>query len=325
MKVPIPWAPLYPSQRSGETSLELARWRGDWREFWVQWHEGRVYFQLIEGEPTVWASLAICAEDEAIACFENAVSKRRYGACFCANVQVRYGLTHDVFPLQFIYAPDGTGFLREWCSRDWIAFAPPQTRIWALLPDLHLPAVGARETRECCQFAANSVSDAIRFRRVSDEEIARLSWRSQTNENEWKRVMNWLWDAGLLDFGENGRKWASVSFSCCIPHPKSNLGLPAPKSESNTRLMNWLRTYFIGEGFEWRATDWGKRRFRKLRAREPHLRAFLEPRSISWHVRFGDQSDPTFHQQLEARLQLRDWLRDKVAPAQIEAFLRADC
>ena len=89
MKLPIPWTPLYPSQRSGEVSLQLAHWRGDWRECRVQWHEDRVYFRLANMDPKLWASLESCAEDEAIACFQDAVKSKCYGAnskpvCNCA-------------------------------------------------------------------------------------------------------------------------------------------------------------------------------------------------------------------------------------------------
>ena len=324
MKVPIPWTSLFPSQVSGETSLELVRWRGDWREFWVRWHEDRVYFQLVEGEPTVWASLKNCVPEQAVACFEDAVLERSYGACFRAQTKVRYGKTEDCFSLHFIYAPDGTGLLREWFSRDWIAFAPTQTRIWALWPDLHLPQIGVYETRECCQFAANSVRDEIRFRRIPDQDIAQLSWRSPRTEDEFARVMNWIFDAGLFDFGARDRRWASVNLNCCSPNLKSSLSLPHPKGPNNAQLFDWLRGYFVGEGIEWRETDWGKRKFRQLRLREPHLRAFFAPRSVAWRVRLAGRDAPSFHQQLEARLQLRDWLRDKATPEEIETFLRTE-
>ncbi len=326
MNVPMPWAALFPSQISGEPSLELARWRGDWREFWVQWHEDRVYFQLTEGEPTVWASLQACAPDEAISCFEEAVLARRYGACFRAQTKVRYGIEHrfeHCFSLHFVYAPDGTGLLREWFGREWIAFAPNGTRIWALWPDLHLPQIGVYETRECCQLAANSVRDELRFRRISDQDIAQLSWRSQRTEAEFARVMNWIFDAGLFAFGERERRWASVNLNCCSPDLKSSLYLPQPTGPGNAQLFDWLRAYFVGEGIEWRSTDWGRRKFRKLRAREPHLRAFFEPRSVAWSVRFGDRDAPTFHQQLEARLQLRAWLRANATPDEAECWMES--
>ena len=338
MKVPIPWAPLYPSQISGETSLELARWRGDWREFWVQWHEDRVYFQLTHGEPTVWASLETCAPDEAIACFEDAVCQRRYGACFIEWAEIHRSKNPHILDLQFIFALDGTGFLREWHSPDWITFAPKQTRGWIWFPELLDAELHSPHHRDYCRYAANNVYDEILMRRVTEKEIERLSWRSRTNKNEFKRIMLLLWNAQLLRFPLQQRRFANVSLQSCLPETRdlieapdsttailrSHLSLPAPFSDANAQLLDWLQTYFVGEGFEWRTTDWGKRQYRKLRAREPHLRAFFEPNSIYWGVRFGDRSDPSFHQQLEARLQLRAWLLDRATPSQVETFLRAD-
>ena len=335
MTLPIPWAPLYPSQISGAPSLETVRWRGDWRDFNVQWHEDRIYFQLVEGEPTVWASLESCAPDEAVACFEDAVLARRYGACFVTHTKVHWGYEHFLFLLHFTYAPDGTGFLREWCSRDWIAFAPPQTRFWALLPDLHLPAVGAPESRECCQFAAKSVREQILFRRIPDEEIARLRWRSHTTQTEFERVMRWTWNAGFLrpeiDPKRNSNFWKAGlhtgfrrSVTDSAPCLDSNLFLSHLRWSANPAGWEWLCNYFSGEGLQWHATEWGQRKFRRLRAREPHLRAFFEPRSISWNVSFGKRDEPSFHQQLEAQLQLRTWLLQRATPAQVETFLRAD-
>ena len=333
MNVPIPWAPLYSSQTSGESSLESVRWRGDWREFWVQWHEDRVYFQLVEGEPTVWSSLETCAQNQAITCFEGAVCERRYGACFLVDTKVRYGWSKEFYSLQFIYAPDGAGLLREWSSRDWITFAPYQTRIWALFPDLHLPNREADESRECCQYAANSVRDLIMFRRVGDEEIDALAWRTNITQAEFECVMRWIWRAGLFHFEEN--RYRSVSLVSCslgtrgngwarpnVPLLQSVLHLPDPQGENAQKFQQWLRSYFVGEGLGWQATEWGQRRFRRLRAREPHLRAFFEARSIYWHVYFD--SDSTFHQQLEARLQLRAWLLQRATPDETERFLRAD-
>ncbi len=315
-KVLIPWTPLYPSQRSGELSLRRALWRGDWRDFIVRWHEERVYFQLSEGEQAVWASLETCAVDETVACFEDAVCERRYGVCFeqCANVFHGRGLLS--FRLQFIYAPDGTGLLREWCSRDWIAFAPPETRGWAFFPDLHLPQIGAEESWNCCIYAAKSVREQILFRRANDEEIERLSWRCEINEAEFERAMRLLWDAGLLRGPTSaGYPFAVVSNSA-----------PQLQTEFNLRnltcdeaLKQWLSAYFVGAGFERNPRKWGRRRYRRLRALEPNLRAFFEWDPIRWSVQF--HGEPTFHQKLEARLQLRDWLHGKASSSQIERWL----
>ena len=333
MQIPIPWTPLYPSQRAGTASRESAWWRANERDFIVQWFEDRVYFRLTDGEPTVWASLESCAQNEATTCFEEAVRTRRYGACFksCVKLEGRRG--DFVLLMHFIYAPDGTGWLREWSSREWIAFAPHQTRMWALFPDAELPRRGVYEGRNCCQHAANSVTDEILFRSVSDDEIERLSWRCATTPEEFKRTMLWLWRAGLLRFSPEQRKFASVSLNNCLPvyHPpdgdrqdkawSSTLHLPKPCENANRELFDWLRGYFVGEGFEWLATGWGQRKFRKLRAQEPQVRAFFEPRPIYWGVRLSDQAEPSFHQQLEARLELRQWFQCKVSPEQADKWL----
>ena len=188
---------------------------------------------------------------------------------------------------------------------------------------------------QACQIAARGVRDELLFRRVSDEEWRALSWRSQTTAAEFERIMLWLWQARLLRFSDQERKWASVSLQCCLPETdqlartegdqtsplRSHLQLPDARGRANGELLDWLRTYFVGEGFEWRENDWGKRHFRNLRAREPRLRAFVELRSVYWEVRLSHQPEPSFHQQLEARLELRAWLRDQVSENQIDQWL----
>lgn len=322
MKVPIPWTPLFSSQVSGETSRETALWRGDWREFWMQWHEDRVYFQLVDGAPSVWASLETCAPDEALACFEDAVCQRNYGVCFeqCTNVYAGCGLRS--LRLQFVYAPNGTGLLREWCSRDWLPFNPQQTRVWALSPDLHLPEIGARESVNCCIYAAKSVREQILFRRVSEADLELLSWKSATDEEEFERAIGWLWNAGLIWQADYANRYVGVSVYNSIPHAKTHLHLS--NLNCGLALESWLKNYFVGAGFEWHAMNWGQRRFRKLRARQPHLRAFFEPESVRWHVSFQSVSAPSFHQQIEARLHLRAWLRDRATPSEAERFLAPD-
>ncbi len=326
MTFDLPWEPLYPSQRSGALSLERAMWRGEERRFAVQWHEDRVYFRLMDGEPGVWATLDACEEGDALACFEEAVRSRRYGVCFSHKFDV---YRHSQWMnLQFIYAPNGTGLLREWSSRDWLTFAPGATRMWPLLPDTVLPEEYSNPWRKgqshgCCRAAIHAVEDELFFRRVGDEEIERLSWRSSTTQAEFERVMRWLWDTRIMCVKEPIKKWEQPSFcpSNFVPNPRSSLSLSGMRWRADEKFLAWLRGYFVGEGLEWRKTGYGKRRFRKLRAREPHLRAWFRPEGVVWTVEFT--VDPTAHQQLEARLELRDWLRGKVPDARIEEWLGA--
>lgn len=317
----LPWAPLYPSQKSGEISLQRAMWRGEERQFVGIWHEDRVYFRLLDGRETVWATLDACEENDAVACFQEALNSHRYGVCFSRQWDVyrrNFGMV-----LQFIFAPDGTGLLREWSSRDWLFFAPQQTRMWALFPELELPAENGQgshspESRDCCRAAIRCVENELLMRRVSDEEIERLSFRSNSTKEEFERVMRLLWNCGLMY--SNGNNGNGDTVSC------GNYGsvfngyfYSHCRWAGQKTMLEWLRTHFTPQGFEWHFDDWGKRRYSKLRAREPRLRAWFRPRGVMWNVELSDE--PSFHEQLEARLELRDWLQLKAPEEQIEKWL----
>lgn len=311
----IPWQSLYPFQRSGMPSLQSADWNGQEHSFVVQWHEDRAYFQL-EGEPIIWATLDSCTESDALDCWREALNHRCWGVCFQRGIKIPNGSFYlsDRWLLQFIYAPNGVGFLREWSSPDWIYFSPQETRAWCLFPDLVLPREHDwKESRNCCQHAIQNVRDSLLYRTVSNEEIERLSWKSATNESEFLRVMGWLWNAGILRTGaylHNYNAHLSSTFICFPEH-----------WNGSTILLRWLGGYFVGEGFKWRQSNWGKRRFRKLMVREPHIRAFFEPCVVRWSFVSAQHPEPTFHEQLEARFQLRDWLQEKAPEADIEAWL----
>ena len=299
-----------------------AMWRGEERRFEAKWHEDRVYFGLLDEKKTVWASLDSCEENEAVACFQEALESRRYGVCFSRQWDVyrrNFGMR-----LQFIYAPDGTGLLREWSSRDWLFFAPQETRMWVLFPDLELPAESGQSAAMspsygCCRAAIRCVEDELLMRRVSDEEIERLSFRSNSNREEFEQVARWLWSAGVL--GAAFQSWKQVSLFTFLMRPQTTFALRSPSWSGSPALLEWLQLFFASEGFEWRDTGWGTRRFRKLRAREPHLRAFFQPFGVWWKVSFERESQPTFHEQLEARLRLREWLREKAPEHNIESWL----
>jgi len=323
--LPIPFQPLYPSQRSGIATIHRANWRGEECNMVVQWHEDRAYFSPLEGRHGVWATIDSCEENDAVACFEQAVRERRYGICFVHWTEVHPGRGDMGLDLQFIYAPDGTGFLREWTSRQWIAFEPKETRGWVLFPDLELPRRADRdESFRCCQYAASSVRDEILLRKVGQQEIEHLTWRSPTSEEEFKIIGISLWNAGFFRVRDIHRKYSGLSLFTYNNSTQYRSRLSITPSEWNGKnsFWKWMGQYFSGEGFYWRPTDWGKRRYRKLRAREPHLRAFFAPHGVNWNVSFANRSEPSFHEQLEARLELREWLWGKVSAEQIEDWLQ---
>lgn len=321
----IPFPAIYPFQRSGNCTIQRANWRGEERDVIVQWHEDRAYFAPLQGEPGVWATLDSCAENDALACFDEAVREKRYGVCFSNFTKIHYGREHFRWMLHFIYAPDGTGLLRERVSRDWIAFAPQETRAWAMFPELELPKQGDKqESFMCCQYAAKSVRDELMFRKIEQEEIEYLSWRSSTTKEEFERVGQLLWQGGFAVKDTQRGRNESLYLSTHYDHPVSPRKMSAyiNEAEGTGEFWKWLQSFFWVQGFEWRQTEWGRKRFAKLRAREPYLRAFYEPIPVKWHVSFAGKDEPSFHEQIEARLELREWLRDKASAQDIEKWLK---
>ena len=77
---------------------------------------------------------------------------------------------------------------------------------------------------------------------------------------------------------------------------------------SATQFCDWTRQYFAPELDE---------NYLKRCSAAAHWSNRTLPIGVA-------ASRPTQHERLEALLQLRDWLRDKATPAQIEALLRAD-
>ena len=76
------------------------------------------------------------------------------------------------------------------------------------------------------------------------------------------------------------------------------------------QLARWLHEYFSPQPNE------------ELSARYPCARQWLKPNNRAvCEVRIDR---PSQHERIEALLQLRDWLRDKATPADIEALLRAE-
>ena len=79
------------------------------------------------------------------------------------------------------------------------------------------------------------------------------------------------------------------------------------ESDSFTRFLEWTRRYF------------GPMRSEELCERYPCTEYRCRFDVVAFEVRLSQA--PTQHERLEALLQLRDWLRDKAAPDEIERLL----
>lgn len=310
----LPWKPIFPSQRSGAPFLEYGFWQGEERCFVLQWYEDRVYFQLADGEPTLWATLDACQEDDAITCWHEALFGKRIGLCFSSY----HNITRPSFytQLHIICGINGDCLAREWFSRTWIPFTAPASRAWVLCPDVLLLQKKRvrRDDRGYGAFFSNleAIENDLLNYRFSDEDIDYLALRSSSTQDEFTRVMRWLNAAGLLSHRHIGiGTWSAFRYSL-------NLSV---LWDGNSEFCAWLERYFWIQGYQWRRTGWGRRQLRRLRKREPNMRLFLEPVPVAWTVPFDRSVEPTFHERLEAKLELREWLREKAPEADHEKWL----
>jgi hypothetical protein len=314
----IPWKPIYPSLKSGEPSIQRAVWQGEEWQFLVQWHEDRTYFGSVNSRGNIFACLDPCREEEAVEFWRSALEKHRFGVCRYDSLHFRDCIEIQVF---LILSSDGTGLARETWSHDWLSFVPKETRGWILYSS---PVSEDKNRLTGISLPFGFTTDEyLLIRRISDEEIQRLTFESGTNEQEFKEIMRCLWHLKLIQFVSTDTS-GSVT---CRTSPRNLKGQVTLASnlqwKGNPEFWTCLENYFQVKGLHWKRTHYGRRKLRRLRAREPQMRLFLEPRFIYWHCGFRSEDEPTFHQQLEARLELREWLRGKAPAEQIEAWLHS--
>ena len=213
--------------------------------------------------------------------------------------------------------------LRERASRDWIAFAPRETRAWVWFPDLIIERKEQSELiSDYGDHAAKSVMWELLCRTVSAEERARRASPSVTTQAEFERVMGWTWNAGLLRLTNPQVSWATIEMTGGYVGHDDALRLRNLQWHGTRGLWDGLRDFFSAEGWQWEASNWGSKRRRKLRNRCPYLRAFIELGRVRWQIALTGRGETSFHQQLEARLQLRDWLHEKVPGANSNDWLQ---
>ena len=166
-----------------------------------------------------WASLETCAEDEAIACFEEALRSNRYGACFIdwAEVHRSKESAHSGFSVH-LCARWNRDFCANGTARIGSLLRPNRRAVGSGFPIRLINNCNCREIEIVAATAASSVYNKILMRaRERKQKIERISWRSRTDKAEFTRVMTWLWEAQWLRFPTQQRKFASVSLQSCFP------------------------------------------------------------------------------------------------------------
>lgn len=296
-------------------TLQEATWRGKTQQFRVAWHEKRVYFTLAfdrgRYNHNSCATLDECEEQNAVECWKEALNSGRYGFCCDSHQTLRDCID---FPFQVIQAPDGSGLMREWWNHRWTPFAPPRgSSLMPLLEPVEQWPHILRRPPDCYE--------DLLLRRVSEEDSAQFSYRTSTNKREFQQVSSWLWVLRFIRIQQGHQHgWVRCRSEVFpfrgqfeVSHGLDWIGHP--------NLLLWLQSYFVVEGAQWKKSHYGRRKLRRLRSQEPRLRLFFEPHFANWICYFESGEEPSFHEQLEARLELRDWLLDKAPREQIESWL----
>jgi len=309
------WSRGFANEKTGETTLHSAWWKGEYLAFHVCWQGGRVYFALAEGRSDICATLDECREEDAIKCWEAAMKDERFGVCLYVSLTLRHCL---YLHCHVITAPNGDGLIREWWSSQWFPFSDSdvnspnafsfQAPTWPGIPHRY------RGFENACE--------SILQRPVSEAEMQLFPFYAKATEKDFEKVVVCLWKMGAIRFqkgGIYGNVYCSTRYR---PYQGTITVEYNLEWDAHPNFRNWLEEYFSISGAQWKKTHYGRRKLRHLRAQQPRLRLFFEPHFIEWICSFERDQAPSFHEQLEARLELREWLRDKVSAEQIENWLQ---
>ena len=157
-------------------------------------------------------------------------------------------------------------------------------------------------------------SDAALARQFAPLSVTARHWLCRPvgrgSYEEWRQVLGWYLQSYFPNqAAEKARLKVAIHESRADSTDKWLVGGPfSCFSPGAARFVEWTRQHFAPQNDEdflrrcSAAADWSKRTFA------------LGVSALR----------PTQHQRLEALLQLRDWLKDKAAPAEVEALLRAE-
>ena len=329
-----------------------ARVEGRTRRFEVKWREGRAFFrEADEADDRVWATWNELANDgwesrwrSAVESgqigryfvIERAFSTRTVRAEFEAELKRRFHPSNlnllDATPLAVIVGDDNRGRAREWWGGAWLDFqlAPRIIKSGAFKPSIWHRGWNAQGLRHKLAILAGELA----FRAFAPPADA-LGWRSGS-----QRQLEALYRAAHLVFAPPYRAkrrvpqfWRATNsdapsrYSCSL---RSDFGVnwrPGPTLDSLVpdELLRVFVAHNFPRGVQWLplnrvwhdSDEQGNSIERGLPAAQAALRVDYEMRT---HVIFSIEvpSQPSAHEQLEARLLLLDWMRATLPPAQTE-------
>ena len=273
-------------------------------EYWLKTWGERSLFCAADAPEKVFAVVTPCENQENLAAFWRAsVQRGDYGRLSSDAHEMERPAGWASFAV--LKANNGRSWARDWCGGDWIEFVGPK-----------FPA---------------DLSQV--FLAVSEHDAMFKLWSRSFPESE-RLVQPLLWLRG------SSREWKQVLQACATLHFHKN-----PTDSSNTRIETGEHSYFFsaytpfGRGwmdgiedydnwsvpYDWESlfaqnfvfVGWNWKR----NQRTEDIRASWDLEAASVDASIHLSLHPSQHELLEARLFLRDWLRDKVPAAQILKLL----
>ena len=320
------------------------------QRFEVKWREGRAFFRLADADDhRVWASRDCVGANQIVRAIEagavgryfvveRGFSTRTVSAEFADQVLSRRG-SYDLFEqtaLAVIVNDDYRGCAREWCGGTWLVFAlPPRAPSGS---GARKPSIWHRGWNVAGMGGAlANLAGELAFRRFEPDETDNQKLRFASGSLEQLRRLH---QAALITCAQQQierNPWLRG-----YTRRKHTLSIQAESPQGRAKSLNG---YFIPQplmaalvrhnlpvGGSWscvrpqrEALAQTARKFNRFLTRktaptsEPVLQRidyrFGAP-LVSFEIEMTLQ--PTAHQQLEARLLLRDWMRATLAPAQFE-------
>lgn len=328
------------------TEIE-ARVEGELRRFEIKWREGRAFFRLAgSDDPRVWASWDCAGENHIFPSIEageigryfvveRGFSTETVKAKFESTTREQRG-TYDLFGptcLAVVVSDARLGRAQEWCGGPWFDFAlPPRAPI---LSDAHKPSIWHRGWNAAgLRGGLANLAGELAFRPFEPDAVADDG--ELTFSNGSLEQLRRLYQAAYLIFARDAleqQPWLRNYMS--IAHfiraeTAQNRAWPHNDYVVSAPLLDAFIRHNLPVGGQWKrmhelesvvapVSVWDRLRGRAVPSRPIISTRRLDFRFHPHNARldFETSLDPSMHEQLEARLFLRDWMRDHLPPAEL--------
>ena len=284
-------------------------------EYWLKFWGERLLFCEAESPDKVFAVVAPCeSEVDLVAFWRAAVERGDWGELyFHAQPLARAAETDSEFVT--IYTADELAWTREWCGGRWIArdgLPVSIVRDWlANFADLwDSPFVMEKED----------------LRTVASRRFSEIERRSQElcwlrgSRSEWRRVLQacaTIYFAGSATPEEKRRSKSDDSRFYGFAHAPFFVGWMDGVEDGGCWLLPHAWREIFSRQFVFVGWNWNRRQKHSDNLRSGWK---IKPSVISAKIELA--LAPSQHEQTEARLFLRDWLRGKAPDEQIAELLR---